>query len=838
MQNPQHPKAPPHAHPNAPQPAPPAAAAREPPHQTAADRRRVDRRRRRAGAGRRQPADLGRLGARSRRRADQGADRPRAQVNGTTALLFTPGPHIVITDATFSDPEERAGTADFSVGRLVLDLNLFELLSRQVDAERVVLERPGADGPPRRRRSAEARSRSRKARPRPRGEKPRRDVKLRDVRIEDGTVNIVYDDKGTKRSASSILPRRSACRRSPTPFTGTGKFDWKGETVDFNFTLTSLADLREKRPRSWCLPLDTPGHRREVRRQRADPAGLHRRGRAVGQGAFDSRHCSPGCGRSRPRPPRIGDGELASHVAWKKGEITFSNARFALEHAQRAGPGGGHAEIAAAACQSGAGARLSRPQPVSAGQPGESGRCRGKPNDAEPDEAAPRAESAAPRRAPANEAPPPEDGQIRIGSTSLTKIRAPAPASRSRKRPRTRPRPSPLNRTQPPQDAAPVAAVPAPAASPASFDADVNLNVRKTRVAHLEIGPSSLGLAFRDGVLNATLGGMDLYDGHASGKLMLDASKPVPAFTGDFLLDGVQAKTAALRCRAVQPARRPHQARRFRSAAPATNAEEIKSSLHGQGSLAVSDGAIDGVDLTEMIGQIGAGEIPELRQGPGAKTAFTDLGGSFTIKNGIAETSNLQVTSPLLKVAGGRHRRPDAKHDQHAGQSGDRWRTRRAGRRQRSRRAFACRSASRARSIVPPSGPRSRACSPIPSKAGKTVQPDRRGVAEEVQGQAGRRGARPLPRQCPDRPRAARARTARPSPNRTASAQGNRLRAPTPKTSDGEQGDNAESGDPDLEASCAEDPRLARRLSTCVSRRGSAWLSAIDAHRRQPGSRL
>ena len=84
--------------------------------------------------------------------------------------------------------------------------------------------------------------------------------------------------------------------------------------------------------------------------------------------------------------------------------------------------------------------------------------------------------------------------------------------------------------------------MPAPAASPASFDADVNLNVRKTRVAHLEIGPSSLGLAFRDGVLNATLGGMELYDGHASGKLVLDAAKPVPAFTGDFLLDGVQAK--------------------------------------------------------------------------------------------------------------------------------------------------------------------------------------------------------------------------------------------------------------------------------------------------------
>jgi AsmA protein len=52
-----------------------------------------------------------------------------------------------------------------------------------------------------------------------------------------------------------------------------------------------------------------------------------------------------------------------------------------------------------------------------------------------------------------------------------------------------------------------------------------------------------------------------------------------------------------------------------------------------------------------MIAQLGEGQIPDMRQGPGAKTAFSDLGGSFIIKNGIAETNNLQMTSPLLKVA-------------------------------------------------------------------------------------------------------------------------------------------------------------------------------------------
>jgi len=42
------------------------------------------------------------------------------------------------------------------------------------------------------------------------------------------------------------------------PLTGTGTLDWKEQTVAFNFTLTSLAELREKRPAKLLLAVDTP----------------------------------------------------------------------------------------------------------------------------------------------------------------------------------------------------------------------------------------------------------------------------------------------------------------------------------------------------------------------------------------------------------------------------------------------------------------------------------------------------------------------------------------------------------------------------------------------------
>jgi AsmA protein len=545
------------------------------------------------------------------------------RVSGTTTLLFTPGPHVVITDATFADPEERAGTADFAVKRLVIDLNLLELMSRNVDAERIVLERPVLT----------VRLGDAKREPKKPGEpkaadqsKVRRDFRLKDVRIEDGTVYIVYDEKGKRRRIDRIAANLSM----PTlaePLTGSGKFDWKDQSVDFSFELASVADLREKRPARLLFALNT-----KDLAARFD-GSLLTRPSISGQGELSAKaHSIPSLlawMREKPAAASgIGDGELASHVAWKKDEITFSNARFALEHAR----GQGEAVVTLRAPRPHIRAALaldhldlnpflaSRPKPA---EPGAASRAEGgAPADAQGAKdwfTKPDADQSASKDAGAQETETGALGENAAPETSVPAQQGPAVA-------------------------------PAATAEPASFDADVNLNVRKTRVLHLELGPSSLGLAFRDGILNATLGGMELYDGHASGKLVLDASKQVPAFNGDFVLDGVQAKT--LLSDAAQFSLLEGRTKlALQISGAGGNTEEIKSSLAGQGNIAVSDGAIEGINLTEMIGSLGAGEMPDLRQGPGAKTAFTDLGGSFTIKDGIAETNNLTATSPLLKVA-------------------------------------------------------------------------------------------------------------------------------------------------------------------------------------------
>jgi AsmA protein len=422
------------------------------------------------------------------------------------------------------------------------------------------------------------------------------------------------------------------------PLTGHGKFDWKGETIDFSFELTSPVDLREKRPAKLLLSLDT-----QAIAARFDGTVMTRP-EFTGQGQLSAKaHSIPSLiAWMRERPSSltaIGDGELTSHLSWKKDEITLSQARFALEHAS----GQGQAVVTLEEPRPHIRAALAldhldlNPFLASSGGQGKGAAAKPKaaqPSPANDDMPPPQAanpknwfeksgadQSAEPAEPNSEESPSAEDAQP---AAPQSEENAPAP-----------PETTPANTV--------------PAAHPAQFDADVNVNVRQTRVGHLEIGPSSLGIAFRDGVLNATLGGMELYDGHASGKVTLDASKPVPTFSGNLLLDGVQTKTL-LSDAAQFSLLSGHTKLALQIRGSGGNSDEIKSSLAGQGNFAVSDGAIEGINITELINSVGAGQIPDLRQGPGAKTAFSDLGGSFTIANGVAATNNLQMTSPVLKV--------------------------------------------------------------------------------------------------------------------------------------------------------------------------------------------
>jgi AsmA protein len=95
------------------------------------------------------------------------------------------------------------------------------------------------------------------------------------------------------------------------------------------------------------------------------------------------------------------------------------------------------------------------------------------------------------------------------------------------------------------------------------------------------------------------------------------------------------------------------------------DAEAIKRTLNGKVLVAIKDGAIEGIDLEKIEGQIKdarqkAGDnpkellkaLPELKPAKDDKTTFSKLGATATVVNGLVTNNDLAIEGPHLHVSG------------------------------------------------------------------------------------------------------------------------------------------------------------------------------------------
>jgi AsmA protein len=82
----------------------------------------------------------------------------------------------------------------------------------------------------------------------------------------------------------------------------------------------------------------------------------------------------------------------------------------------------------------------------------------------------------------------------------------------------------------------------------------------------------------------------------------------------------------------------------------------LKKALGGTANLALKDGALKGIDIAGTIRQaralLGSKSALEQQAKGGQKTDFSELTGSFAIKNGVAHNEDLKAASPLLRLTG------------------------------------------------------------------------------------------------------------------------------------------------------------------------------------------
>lgn len=184
------------------------------------------------------------------------------------------------------------------------------------------------------------------------------------------------------------------------------------------------------------------------------------------------------------------------------------------------------------------------------------------------------------------------------------------------------------------------------------LDVDGSFTIGKLKVANLNVAEIALKLKGKKGLIKLDPISAKLYQGGYKGHIHLDARGEQPRIAFKESLSGVQAEpllTDLTGKGMISGTAQVDGDVKMVGAEP----DAIKKSLNGLVKFSFQDGAVNGVNIGQMIrsatarfkGQSAPADAP-------LKTDFTELLGSVKLTNGLADNPDLSVKSPLLRIDG------------------------------------------------------------------------------------------------------------------------------------------------------------------------------------------
>jgi AsmA protein len=180
-------------------------------------------------------------------------------------------------------------------------------------------------------------------------------------------------------------------------------------------------------------------------------------------------------------------------------------------------------------------------------------------------------------------------------------------------------------------------------------DADFDLSANSILYRKIQIGRSVLALHLKGGKFEADLSQMALYQGKGQGKVTADGGSETPAIAANFNLSGI----------AVQPLLSDAAGfDRLIGSGSLTidvsgkgkSQRQIVGALNGKGSLDLTNGKIEGVNLIAFMKNTAAALTGS--KGGNNETDFGSLTGTYTIANGVLKNNDLKLTSPEIPMTG------------------------------------------------------------------------------------------------------------------------------------------------------------------------------------------
>jgi AsmA protein len=182
-------------------------------------------------------------------------------------------------------------------------------------------------------------------------------------------------------------------------------------------------------------------------------------------------------------------------------------------------------------------------------------------------------------------------------------------------------------------------------------DAQVRLSAAELNMGQAHFAPVAFEGSLASGMLKGTISNLGAYGGLANGAIGIDVSLDAPVYTLQADLTGVRALPLLTAAAGLDKLDGKLQARiDIRSNGQSQQA--IMSNLAGTVVANFGDGEIRGLNVAQMIRSLTSGTLSGWQESQDKATDLTQLSASFRIEKGQANTSDLNLVGPLVKMTG------------------------------------------------------------------------------------------------------------------------------------------------------------------------------------------
>lgn len=182
-------------------------------------------------------------------------------------------------------------------------------------------------------------------------------------------------------------------------------------------------------------------------------------------------------------------------------------------------------------------------------------------------------------------------------------------------------------------------------------DAQARVSAADLTIGDGRFAPAAIDATLASGVLKAQISNLGAYDGNASGDLTIDASTANPAYALRADLTGVRA-LPLLRSLADFDKLDGKMQAKISVRSTGTSQRAIMANLAGTTFAVFQDGAIRGLNVAQMIRSLTASPLSGWQENKEQATDLTQLSASFKIDKGQAQTTDLNLVGPLVRMTG------------------------------------------------------------------------------------------------------------------------------------------------------------------------------------------